>query len=103
MFIVPLSSMPSIEALNKIDPIDKNVQNNEKSESFGDILKQKIQSVKDIEAQSLQSAYEISTGISNDLESAMLDSAKASTAIELTTQLTTRIVNIYKEIMSMQI
>ena len=105
MFIVPLtSSMPSIERLESIGKIDPIVeQKKETPETFGDILKMKIQGVKDLEMQSLQSAYDISTGASSDLESAMLDSAKASTAIEMTTQITTRVVNAYKEIMQMQI
>ena len=33
----------------------------------------------------------------------MIDATKASTAIETTVQLTTRAVNAYKEIMSMQV
>jgi len=105
MFIVPLtSSMPSIERLESIGKIDSIVEQKEETpETFGDILKMKIQGVKDLEMQSLQSAYDISTGASSDLESAMLDSAKASTAIEMTTQITTRVVNAYKEIMQMQI
>lgn len=100
MFIVPLSSMPSIE---NIERIDKQPTADKNQGTFGDVLRQKIQDVKDLEMQSLQSAYEISTGMSNDIESAMIDSAKASTAIQMTTQLTTRVVNIYKEIMQMQI
>ncbi|MCM1226924.1 MAG: flagellar hook-basal body complex protein FliE [Clostridium sp.] len=100
MFIVPLSSMPSIE---NIERIDKQSTADKTQGTFGDVLRQKIQDVKDLEMQSLQSAYEISTGMSNDIESAMIDSAKASTAIQMTTQLTTRVVNIYKEIMQMQI
>ncbi|MBQ7046926.1 MAG: flagellar hook-basal body complex protein FliE [Oscillospiraceae bacterium] len=105
MFIVPLtSSMPSIERLESIGKIDPIVEQKEETpETFGDILKMKIQGVKDLEMHSLQSAYDISTGASSDLESAMLDSAKASTAIEMTTQITTRVVNAYKEIMQMQI
>ena len=102
MFIVPFTSMPSIEALNTIDKIDR-TEENDGSGSFGDILKQKIQSVKDLEMQSLQSAYDISTGASSDIESAMIDATKASNAIETTVQLTTRAVNAYKEIMSMQV
>lgn len=101
MFIVPLSSMPSIDEIKRTDTTFKN--QNETEGSFGDILKQKIQGVKDLEMQSLQSAYDISTGASSDVESAMIDSAKASTAIELTTQLTSRVVNAYKEIMTMQV
>lgn len=105
MFIVPLtSSMPSIERLESIGKIEPIVeQKDDSQETFGDILRMKIQGVKDLETQSLQSAYDIATGASSDIETAMLDSAKASTAIELTTQITTRVVNAYKEIMQMQI
>lgn len=108
MFIVPITSMPSFEQIDKLKSIDtKNTiaenNNEEKSDSFGDVLKQKIQGVKDLEMQSLQSAYDIATGASNDIETAMIDSTKASTAIEMTVQLTTRAVNAYKEIMSMQV
>ncbi|MGN0620651.1 MAG: flagellar hook-basal body complex protein FliE [Porcipelethomonas sp.] len=102
MFIVPLSELPSLEPMKSIAG-SESVSGKEKSSSFGDILKAKIQNVKDLEAQSLQSAYDISVGKSGDIESAMMDSAKASTAIEMTTQITTRVVNAYKEIMSMQI
>ena len=42
-------------------------------------------------------------GYSDDIESAMIDATKASTAIELTTQITTRAVNAYKSILEMQI
>ncbi len=107
MFIVPISSMPSFETIEKLESIDKKNTISEsvekETESFGDLLKQKIQNVKDLETQSLQSAYDIATGASNDIESAMIDSTKASTAIEMTVQLTTRVVNAYKEIMSMQV
>ena len=85
------------------EPVDDRTEEKDGSGSFGDILKQKIQSVKDLEMQSLQSAYDISTGASSDIESAMIDATKASTAIETTVQLTTRAVNAYKEIMSMQV
>ncbi|MGN1480969.1 flagellar hook-basal body complex protein FliE [Porcipelethomonas sp.] len=101
MFIVPLTEM----SMSGITPLKATEQENveSKDQSFGEILKSKIQDVKDLESQSLQSAYDIATGASDDIESAMLDSTKASTAIEMTVQLTTRAVNAYKEIMSMQI
>lgn len=101
MFIVPLTEM----SMSGITPLKGTEQETEETSalSFGDILKSKIQNVKDLETQSLQSAYDIATGASDDIESAMLDSAKSSTAIEMTVQLTTRAVNAYKEIMSMQI
>ena len=101
MFIVPLSELSA----SNITPLKEvaETKKDEASESFGDILKAKIQNVKELESQSLQSAYDIATGESTDIESAMLDATKASTAIEMTVQMTTRAVNAYKEIMSMQI
>ncbi len=102
MYIVPLSGLSPIET-DFIKPVKATVEKNEDTVSFGDVLKSKIQDVRDLESQSLQSAYEISTGLSNDIEGAMLDSAKASTAIQMTVQLTTRAVNAYKEILNMQV
>ena len=101
MFIVPLTELqPLASTLESIGAAEKK---EEKSESFGDILKAKIQNVKDLESASLQSAYAIATGESSAIERAMMDATKASTAIEMTTQLPTRAVNAYKEILSMQI
>lgn len=103
MFIVPLTEMSSISP-TFITPT-KTVAEEKKADtvSFGDILKTKIQNVRDLEADSLQQAYDISTGASNDLESAMISATKASTAIEMTVQLTTRAVNAYKDILNIQV
>ncbi len=103
MFIVPLSELSSpIEPIKSITESGLAVKS-DKNQSFSDVLKSKIQNVRDLEAKSLESAYDISVGNSNDIEAAMMDAARASTAIEMTTQITTRVVNAYKEIMSMQI
>ncbi|MGN0614408.1 MAG: flagellar hook-basal body complex protein FliE [Porcipelethomonas sp.] len=103
MFIVPITEMSAVSA-DFIKPVESAAaENDNDTVTFGDILKSKIQNVKDLEAQSLQSAYDIATGASSDIESAMLDSAKASAAIEMTVQLTTRAVNAYKEILNMQV
>ncbi|MBE6844137.1 MAG: flagellar hook-basal body complex protein FliE [Ruminococcus sp.] len=102
MYIVPISDMSPISS-DFIKPVSAVQEEKNETVTFGDVLKSKIQEVKDLESQSLQSAYEISTGLSNDLEGAMLDATKASTAIQLTVQLTTRAVNAYKEILSMQV
>lgn len=101
MFIVPLSELQPMSSITPLKSASE--QKDDSSESFSDILKAKIQNVKDLESASLKSAYDISTGASSDIEGAMMDSVKASTAIEMTVQLTTRAVNAYKEILSMQI
>lgn len=101
-FITPLTSMPSVLSAEK----DSNnlSSNEEKSElSFADTLRAKIQNVKDLEQKSLDSAYAVSMGQTEDIEGAMIDATKASVAIETAVQITTRAVNAYKEIVQMQI
>ena len=101
-FITPLTSMPTVSS---IDKDSNNLSSNEENSelSFSETLKQKIQNVKDLEQKSLDSAYAVSMGQTEDIEGAMIDATKASVAIETAVQITTRAVNAYKEIVQMQI
>lgn len=108
MFIVPLTQMAT-----QLDTISGSLKSSEvqssdnsikqEGKSFADYLRDSVQQVKDLEAASDQSAYDLAVGNTNDLESVMIQSAKASTAVEATVQITTRAVNAYKEIIQMQI
>ena len=101
-FITPLTSMPTVSSLDKDS---NNLSSNEENSeiSFSETLRQKIQNVKDLEQKSLDSAYAVSMGQTEDIEGAMIDATKASVAIETAVQITTRAVNAYKEIVQMQI
>lgn len=101
-FITPLTSMPTVSS---IDKDSNNLSSNEENSelSFSETLRQKIQNVKDLEQKSLDSAYAVSMGQTEDIEGAMIDATKASVAIETAVQITTRAVNAYKEIVQMQI
>ena len=98
-----MSGMQAIEPMQSWGSGKTNVENDESEMSFGDTLRSKIQNVKDLEQKSLASAYDISMGNTEDIESAMIDATKASVAIETAVQVTTRAVNAYKEIIQMQI
>lgn len=100
-FIIPITPMQPTGSVSETKRITPETETGEPS--FLDTLKTKIQGVKDLETASLESAYDVAMGYSDDIESAMIDATKASAAIEMTTQLTTRAVNAYKEIMEMQI
>ena len=102
-FITPMSGMQAIKPMQSWGSGKTNVENDESEMSFGDTLRSKIQNVKDLEQKSLASAYDISMGNTEDIESAMIDATKASVAIETAVQVTTRAVNAYKEIIQMQI
>ena len=110
MFIVPLTPMAT--QLDNISSASRNIQaesadtsDSVKSEvkSFAEYLKESINNVKNLEAASDQSAYDLALDKTDNLEQVMLLSAKASTAVEATVQITTRAVNAYKEIIQMQI
>ncbi|MCI6581010.1 MAG: flagellar hook-basal body complex protein FliE [Oscillospiraceae bacterium] len=101
-FITPLTSMPTVSSLDKdSNNLSSNEENSELS--FSETLRQKIQNVKDLEQKSLDSAYAVSMGQTEDIEGAMIDATRASVAIETAVQITTRAVNAYKEIVQMQI
>ena len=111
MFIIPLSGMPyvgSIEGNSSAvvsaggNVSEGNIGGNTGS-SFIDTLKDSVNSVKQLETDSANASYNLAMGYTDDIEGTMLQSSKASTAIQLTTQVVTRAVNSYKEIMQMQI
>lgn len=103
-FITPLANMPTVEQLGSkyinITPVG---EKQDGDLSFADTLRHKIQEVKDLEQASLDSAYAVSMGETEDIEGAMIDATKASVAIETAVQITSRAVNAYKEILQMQI
>jgi len=104
MFITPLVQMPTIAELGgsaKYSGID--VKTDDSEMSFADTLGKKIAEIKSLEQKSLDSAYAVAMGQTEDIEGAMIDATKASVAIETAVQITTRAVNAYKEIMQMQI
>lgn len=111
MFIVPLTPMATqldqvtgtFSDFNKNEPTTAVGEIKSEVKSFADYLKDSIQNVRDLEAESDRSAYDLAMGKTENLEEVMLLSAKASTAVEATVQITTRAVNAYKEVMQMQI
>lgn len=106
MFITPLSTGSVLSGMNEVTAAKSGVADNHDTggiTSFGETLKNALQGVRDLEEASNQASYDLAMGLTDDVEGAMLAATKASTAIEMTVQLTTRAVNAYKEIMSMQI
>lgn len=106
MFIVPLSSISPLSAGNEITSAKGGVADTQEGgvvESFGAALKNALQEVRELEEASNQASYDLAMGLTDDVERVMIAASKASTAIEMTVQLTTRAVNAYKDIISMQI
>lgn len=104
-FITPLEAMKPMEAMKPLTDISS-VDRTNKSEgnsSFEDKLIDAVQKVRDLEDASNKASYDLAVGNTDDITGAMLSATKAQTAIQLTTQITTRAVNAYKEIMQINI
>ena len=84
MFITPLVQMPTIAELGgsaKYSGID--VKTDDSEMSFADTLGKKIAEIKSLEQKSLDSAYAVAMGQTEDIEGAMIDATKASVVYTL--------------------
>ena len=103
MFIIPLTEMTPLSVLNTVSETQSAENSDDTKQSFEDTLKAAIQNVKDIEAESNQASYDLAMGYTDDIEGTLIKATYASSTIEMATQITTRAVNAYKEILQMQI
>ncbi|MEG1448594.1 MAG: flagellar hook-basal body complex protein FliE [Oscillospiraceae bacterium] len=70
---------------------------------FGEIFKKAFENLEQTQAVTEKDNYDMAMGNFDNLHQAVINSEKAATALELTTQLTSRAVSAYNEIMRMQI
>jgi flagellar hook-basal body complex protein FliE len=70
---------------------------------FFDTLKSSIDGIRDLEMESAQNTYDLAMGYTNDLEGVMIQAAKTSTTIEIATQVVSKAISSYKEILQMQV
>ena len=96
-FITPIQPM-QLEG-NKTTPLE----NSSGSMPFQNILSQAIDQTQELSAISEQDNINLISGDVDNLAQIQINSLKAKTMLQTTVQLTTRVVNAYKEIMQMQI
>ncbi len=101
MFIVPITRMQPVAGIEgTMKPVSAN---NGGGSVFSDILKNAISETTAAQAQSEQDAYDLAMGKTDDLHTVMINSEKFATSLEMTTQLVSRVVGAYNEIMRMQV
>ena len=71
--------------------------------SFRDLLGQALQGVEDLQNNAQQLAGQVATGDASSFHDAVIASEKALLAFQLTTQVQTKVVEAYNQIMNMQI
>jgi flagellar hook-basal body complex protein FliE len=98
LFIGPLNpnlQVPEVRTLHKGE---------EKSgAAFGDILKDAISTVNDLQKQSDQEIQKLMTGESQDLHNTVIAMQKADLSFQMMMQVRNKIVQAYQEIMRMQV
>lgn len=99
--ITPLEPMKTIEPLAERGT--RLLKTDSSGQSFEQRLESAINNVRELEEASNKASYDLAVGNTDDLNSAMLAATKAQIAIQMTTQITTRAVNTYREIMQMNI
>ena len=70
---------------------------------FADVLQNAIGNLQQTQETSAQDSYNLATGNTDNMGQVMIDASKETAAVQFTTELCTRVVNAYKEIMQMQV
>ena len=99
--ITPLEPMKAIEPIAERGT--RLLKTDNSGQSFEQRLESAINNVRELEEASNKASYDLAVGNTDDLNSVMLAATKAQIAIQMTTQITTRAVNTYREIMQMNI
>ena len=103
MFIVPMERMTSISSMQNTPQTEIAPQAIGRNMPFADILTQAFSEAESSQKIAEENARDLALGKDIDPHILTINSARATTAIEFATELTTRAVGAYKEILGMQV
>ncbi|MDP4092154.1 MAG: flagellar hook-basal body complex protein FliE [Bacillota bacterium] len=99
-----VSNITNIGTLPKLTPaLDKLDTSNDNSVNFGDMLKDALNKVNDLQLQSQQSENDFAAGKTDNINQVMVATEKADLALQFTVAIRNKILDGYQEIMRMQI
>lgn len=101
MFIVPITKMDMVSSLE--EAVKSSGSDKVPEKEFKNILKEAIQTAQEESAKGEEVDRLLAAGQIEDLHTALIQAEKSAAAIEFTTQLTSRAVGAYNQIMGMQI
>lgn len=102
MFIVPITKMPGVESLEKISGAWEE-QGRVSGRNFERVLEDTMKQMEEAQEASNEADELLASGGIDDLHTAMIKAEQSTAAVEFTTQLTSRVVNAYNQIMNMQV
>lgn len=99
MFIIPIQPMKLMELTESAPAAIQSSVNR----PFQDMLNQAMQTVEETKIQAVEDGQKLAFGDIDNLAQLQINSMKAESMLQTTVQVTTRLVNAYKEIMQMQV
>jgi flagellar hook-basal body complex protein FliE len=96
-----LTLLPNVETLANNKSVDKALQSS--SDSFGSMLNKAITDVNSLQAEAGKAMDKLVTGEASDLHEVMIAVEKARTSFDLLMEIRNKTVDMYREIMRMQV
>ena len=108
MFIVPITPMKPLEPMKPLAPMEfagdgGKRQTGHNAGSFRNVLDNAVNALQETQRTSQYDAYQLAFGNVDNLGEIMIHTLKAESMIQTTVQITTRVINAYKEILNIQI
>ena len=102
MFIVPISKMEGITSLSGMQKAAPSLEKGKKAD-FQSILKEAVEEADKAVQETREMDVKLASGEIDNLHTALIQAEQSAAAIEFTTQLASKAVNAYNQIMGMQI
>lgn len=96
-----INGIQNLSKINTVNPTQKAKESS--SIDFSNMLKDAINEVNNLQKSADKAAVDYSTGKINDVHQVIIAAEKASLSLQLTSQVTNKIIESYKEIMRMQL
>lgn len=103
MFIVPITKMPEVGTLDEIKKNGASQGTAADGQSFRNVLDNMLSEIEENQKLSQEEDMKLAAGGVDDLHSAIIQAEQTAAAVEFTTQLTSRAVSAYNQIMGMQV
>ncbi|WP_070042846.1 flagellar hook-basal body complex protein FliE [Robinsoniella peoriensis] len=104
MYLVPITRMEPVKSLEEINnPSESGSVQGSSGKSFKDIFKEAIQNTENEVQKTQETDVQLAIGKLDDLHTAMIQAEQSTAAVEFTTQLMSKAVGAYNQIMGMQV
>lgn len=102
MFIVPITKLEPSFSLEELRKTEENLPSSGRK-AFGSFLMEAIEEADQALQETSEMDRKLSIGETDDLHSVMIQAEQTAAAVEFTTQLTSKAVSAYNQIMGMQV